>query len=171
MSPDRKYTKLIAALKGSKPVLHGKEEFVDKILEQTLREKEHINKIYDFIFGWIEIIWLRRTLLTASLIILTLFIFQQFIIFERIGSLESRMTGMNTEMLIDYQKEMARVNSAILEISDIQKGNDSIKVSARDLNEMIKAYRKLQEEFFSERRIIRESDELHTNPVMKKIKL
>ena len=100
--------------------------------------------ILDFLFGWADIVWLRRSMVIVSLALVMIFVVQQFTVLNRLGSLEQRMMGVSTESVIEFQKENMHLNSVLyIENSNINP-NDSVKVSNRDLVSLLKSYRDLQ---------------------------
>ena len=51
--------------------------------------------LFDLLFGWTNIVWLRRGLLAASVLLFVIFAIQQYIIINRIDSLENRMVSIS----------------------------------------------------------------------------
>jgi len=138
-----KYDEIINKLKGFSPEIRGKDFHVQKIMDRTISISRERNSIYNFIFGWSNILWLRRSLAAASIFIVSLFVFQQFVIVNRIGSLEKRMVEINTENILENQKENVIVNAAIFRITDETNLTDSIKVARKDLRSLVGSYRDL----------------------------
>jgi hypothetical protein len=112
----------------------------DSIMQNIKSRKRKI----DYIFGWTDIIWLRKTLALASLIIVLAFIIQQLFVVDRINKLEKRMISINTEKILEYQRENVIVNSVIMEQPETSLLADSIKVSTDDLLNLLREYKELQ---------------------------
>lgn len=102
--------------------------------------------VINFLFGWIDMLWLRRGLAIASGGILLVFTVQQTILIKRVGLIEERMTGATTSNILEYQKGIQSVVYEEMEISGL-KETDSVKVSLRDLGELISSYRELQSRY------------------------
>ena len=91
---DEKYWKAIGVLKRSKPVMTGasdiREEVVDKI--SLLAGKEKVDfSVFDFLFGWTEIVWIRRSLITISFVMVAIFIYQQSTIVKQLNWLSTQI--------------------------------------------------------------------------------
>jgi hypothetical protein len=95
------------------------------------------------IFGWTSVAWVRRSMMAASIAIVSLFVYQQFQIMTGLRALESklsdglptteiRMTTSGNEYL---NKVMLRERFAL---------NDSIRVSVADIEALIESYNELQ---------------------------
>ena len=132
--------KLIAQLRKHKPEIEYRESMKDSIMQNIKSRKRKI----DYIFGWTDIIWLRKTLALASLIIVLAFIIQQLFVVDRINKLEKRMISINTEKILEYQRENVIVNSVIMEQPETSLLADSIKVSTDDLLNLLREYKELQ---------------------------
>ena len=142
-----KYHEIINRLKGFAPEIRDKEFHIQRIMDRTMINSRKGNSIYDFIFGWFNILWLRRSLAAASVFIVLFFVFQQFVIVTRIGSLEKRMIEINTENILENQKENVIVNAAMFRITDEFNFTDSIKVAQKDLKSLVGSYRDLQKRY------------------------
>lgn len=123
---------------------------LDRVKSSILSEIESSSEpvgtvsILDFLFGWAEIVWLRRSMVIASLALVMIFVVQQFTVLNRLGSLEQRMMGVSTESIIEFQKENMHLNSVLyIENSNINP-TDSVKVSNHDLVSLLRSYRELQ---------------------------
>jgi hypothetical protein len=99
--------------------------------------------LIDLFFGWIDMLWLRRGLAIASISLLLIFAVQHTILLKRIGLIEERMTGATTSDILEYQKVVQSVVYEEMDLSGL-KDTDSVKVSIRDLGELISSYRELQ---------------------------
>lgn len=103
--------------------------------------------LYDLLFGWTNIVWLRRGLITASLLLFAIFVIQQYVIINRIDFLETRMVSITPGSITEFQREAMRTNSQILDLAGDNNKSDSINVSVRDLAALIREYRDLQEKY------------------------
>ncbi|MCA1756072.1 MAG: hypothetical protein LC649_01255 [Bacteroidales bacterium] len=96
-----------------------------------------------FLFGWIDMLWLRRSLAIVSIALLLIFVVQHTILLKRVGLIEERITATTTSNILEYQKVIQSVVYEELETSGL-KETDSVKVSIRDLGKLISSYRELQ---------------------------
>ena len=87
---NEKYGKIVNALRRSKP---APDSFFDieMAVMVSVSKKEKRGSIMDFIFGWIHIGWVRRSLIAASFLLLGFFIWQQNNILKQIDHLGSQM--------------------------------------------------------------------------------
>lgn len=95
MKPDdEKYKKLIRLLKDSEPALNNPGDIEREVIRRITSVRplgNRISDMLDFLFGWVYIGWIRKTLITASLVLVFVFIYQQAAILKRIDFL-SRQT-------------------------------------------------------------------------------
>jgi hypothetical protein len=102
--------------------------------------------LINLLFGWIDMIWLRRVMAILSVTILLVFTVQQTMIIKRVGQIEERMTGATTTNILEYQKGIQAVQYEENDISGFE-GTDSVKVSLRDLGRLVGSYRELQSRY------------------------
>lgn len=99
-----KYDTIINMLRSSTPELTSAENIEREVLNRIQSGKKSgktISDIMDFLFSWIYIGWVRRSLVTASLALLGLFLWQQNSILREIGSLQQQITQNNRETSYD----------------------------------------------------------------------
>lgn len=104
-------------------------------------------RFLDYLFGWTDIVWLRRSLAFASVLIVMLFGIQQVFMTRRIEELEKRMISINTDKVLEYQRENVIANSVLFSDRGKNKLNDSINVATGDLLDLVKSYRSLQTKY------------------------
>lgn len=121
----------------------------EKILQATGSSKRIVfaDYIHFLLYSWIEIRWLRRSLVFASAIVLVMIFVQQAVVIERIDTLEKRIISTNTTNILEFQKETMHANSMIYTITDSYYESDSVSVSTRDLVSLVKSYRELQAKY------------------------
>lgn len=141
----KRYKDIVDSAKGRNEKFENEPEIVNNIM-RTIRSRRRMGG-FDIIFGWADIVWLRRSLTFASLLIVVIFVFQQYVIIDKISLLESRMVDISTQSLLDYQKESAIANT--VKFTDEQEIllQDSIIVASKDLTGLIKSYRDLQKKY------------------------
>ncbi len=135
--------KLIRQLRMYRPEIAGREELKESILQKTVKKTRQV----DYIFGWTEIGWLRRSLSIASILIIGLFVGQQLLVIDRINNIEERMVSFNTDKILQFQRENVILNSLILEDPEASHLSDSISVSTYDLMQLLRDYRELQHKY------------------------
>lgn len=145
-----RYSRILDRLKSFRADDQTSDSLKRRILNQldmTADSRRVKSSLVELLFGWADILWLRRSMVLVSFALIILFLSQQFFIFGRLSSLEDRMTGISTDNILEFQKENMHVNSVVYSMSDEMFSNDSVKVSSRDLSSLIRSYRDLQERY------------------------
>jgi len=135
--------RIVKQLKLHKPEIDDRESLKESIMHNISSK----NRRLDYLFGWTEIIWLRRSLAVASIVIVAVFIVQQLFVINRIDKLEKRMISFNTEKILEYQRENVIVNSVIMRNPETKLLADSINISTDDFLNLIGEYRELQNKY------------------------
>jgi len=135
--------RILKQLRLNKPEIEDRESFKEDIMHKIGKKSRRL----DYLFGWTEIVWLRRSLAIASAVIVILFLLQQIHVVSRIDQIEKRMLSFNTEIILEYQRENVIVNSVILRNQEATLLTDSINVSTYDLMNLIREYRDLQAKY------------------------
>lgn len=116
MKPENeKYDKVLNLLRESTPLLDSTEDIEREVIKRI--KKAHHSGLYlseavDFLFGWVYIGWVRRSLITASFLLILIFVYQQAVILKRIEVI-SRQTVVidreNTETSSDRLEKLLMV--------------------------------------------------------------
>lgn len=132
--------KILRRIRESKPGMESRYELRESIMEKVNKRANYL----DYFFGWTDVGWLRKSLAFASVIIVLFFCGQQVFMTNRIDKLEKRMISINTDNILQYQRENVMANSVLYRDADRKKLADSIKVATDDLLDLVKSYRDLQ---------------------------
>ena len=144
-----KYDKIKERLKGFVPELEDEKELVTKIIS-SIDDSSPVNisdTVINILFGWTNLLWVRRSFAVVSGLIVFIFLFQQANIINRINLLEGRMVGGNTQNIIEYQQHKVTINSLMNNSESGTSLNDSIVVADKDLRELINSYTALQKRY------------------------
>jgi hypothetical protein len=143
---DNKYEKVLNLLRNSKPVFTDAEAVTEKVMRQIKEEKPKFSLtelIVEFLFGWVYIGWVRKSMILASLVIVVFFGYQQALIIKRINDLSGQriQTGnlFKTKMTDDLTNKML-----IYRITGKKLSDGKVKVSEKEIDEMIRSLNKLQ---------------------------
>lgn len=149
MTDNSNIDRLAAKLRAFEPDLQNREEMIRDIMEATDNKRQGINlyQLFDSIFSWADYPWVRRGMISVSLVIIFLFSFQQLTIINRIDKLEGRMVQSNTQQLLKFQGENVIMNSVLLIEAGKSEYPDSILVADKDLKELINSYSTLQKRY------------------------
>jgi hypothetical protein len=106
------YKKLVNLLKSSEPVLKNPGEIEREVITRisAIRSfRTRISDTIDFLFGWVYIGWIRKTLIAASFALVLVFIWQQAVIMKRIDFLSRQTIMINRENLQTRQDEIQKL--------------------------------------------------------------
>jgi len=105
---NEKYDSVLNLLQKSKPLLDSTGEIEIEVIRRV-RKLNHsgvnLSEVIDFLFSWVYIGWVRRSLITASMALVLIFVYQQGVILKRIEVL-SRQT-----VIFDKEKAMSSSSS------------------------------------------------------------
>lgn len=143
-----KYDDLIRLLKDSKPLMPANgqiEEAVLTRLSKPARRPEKSNGFFDYLFGWTDIAWIRYALVTVSLCMAGLFIYQQSLILRRINLLEEQTivsTNQNrsyTPVTLDY-----RITNRLARFK-LKQGH--IPLNGREIEDFLNSYSEMEKKY------------------------
>lgn len=160
MKSDEKYQKVLKALRASKPEVPWYDLLEEDILRQITTKKATSRGFLDFIFGWIYIGWVRRSLVAASIALLGFFIWQQNSILNQIDELGRQVNASKTvspynpsevigkkQLLLRLSQEKSR--DIVVSEEDLERLVDSINnqnIKYRDLLDAIDDYPELKKQ-------------------------
>ncbi|MBI5009920.1 MAG: hypothetical protein HZB98_09810 [Bacteroidia bacterium] len=157
-----KYRKVMEVLKKSEPVTGSQEEIerevINRINHMPKRDKETFS-IFSFLFGWTEIGWVRRSLVTASLFLVVIFVYQQSVIVKQLNWLSSQIV-VNSERPVRTNISDFSGKLRFLRISGSRVPRADSQVSEKQLDMIMEALNKLQSDYNNLTKIIEENPEL-----------
>jgi hypothetical protein len=157
MEPEEeKYDALVKLLRRSKPETESTNDIEEKVIyriRQKAEKKNRSSHLLDYLFGWVYIEWVRKSLLAASALIVVFFVYQQSIILKRLNDLSSQpvindsriMTGLSNTpegKLFFYKLTGRKIKANYNAISDRQieeflKSVNDLQVKYKDLIRLI----------------------------------
>ena len=146
MKEEDKYLKAIKALKSNRPLLKGREQLTDDIMRTIGESSDQLKlreKLVYYLFGWVNIYWLRGAMTVTAVLFAGFFIVQQLIMADRLEKLEKQ--SVRIENVINGHETGFGLNQRILVNSFLENKTkeDSITVSTHDLEELVNNYWKL----------------------------
>jgi len=157
-----KYEKVLKVLKQAKPVLDSTVDIEEKVLARIsgdLKPKRDLSELIDFLFGWTNITWVRRSLITASAFLVIVFVFQQSLIMKQINNLsrqidayEKDATGVSGENL---SRRMLIFRLSERRFPVVKKGE-----SEKQLEELFRSIDKFEKEYKDLHNLIEQDPEL-----------
>lgn len=164
MNPEsEKYQKIINILKEARPGLGSTEDIEKAVIRRISKVNSSgscFSEAIDFLFSWVYIVWVRRALISASVILVFIFVLQQGVILRRIDML-SRQTILNSrekvstqvdeidKLLTEYKNWGRRFPSKTITISEKQmqellESVNELKLKYKDLENIIDSDPELQ---------------------------
>jgi hypothetical protein len=151
-----KYNEVINLLRKAEPVLYSGVEIEKEVIRSisgNKKSKINISDAVDFLFGWIYIGWVRRSLIATTVILIAMFVWQQSIMLKQINFLSKQIivsdeTFVNKpsqqleKLLIKYKGSSGEGFSRDITISEKQMNQllesvNELKVKYKDLIDLI----------------------------------
>ena len=144
-----KYNKILKVLRESKPVLDSTGDIEKEVIKRISRVKQpafNFSEAIDTLFGWVYIGWVRRTLITASVLLVMVFIYQQGVMFKQISFLSRQIIYTGGEMQVSADNQVERL---LLMYRKSGRGfpSRSVTISEKQMNELqeyMKKYKDLE---------------------------
>jgi|WetSurMetagenome_2_1015567.scaffolds.fasta_scaffold47731_2 hypothetical protein len=162
MNPEeKKYEEILNLLKKSSPELHDKGRMTDQILDTIENRKLKINppdSFFDYLFWWVNIGWVRRSLVIVSILIVMIFGYQQTIILKRLSDL-SRQPVLTGNQMVIYSS-LTPWEDYLFMINDENFNSEKLKISDRRVKRLVKSCLELTNKYKELQKIIEEEPDL-----------
>lgn len=139
MAADKKYNDLVEMLRKSTPELSNPELVRENILREIRREKTSdsiLGPVGEFLFGWIYVGWLRRSLVTIAVAVIIIFGYQQAVIIRKINNLSGKRiqngSAISTSITDDISSRVMYYR-----FTGKMMGEEKIDVSEKEINKLI----------------------------------
>jgi len=157
-----KYLKTVDLLRKSKPVPASAEEIereiIRKISSPAVQEPLSFS-FFDLLFGWTNIVWIRRSLIAVSVMLVTLFVYQQSMIVRQLNWLTSQVISDQVKS-VNYSRSGMSDRFKLLKFSGSRINYQNRALSETEINELIQSFDDLQNDYDNLRRIIEDDPEL-----------
>jgi len=172
MKPEsEKYNKVLEILRKSKPLLSSTEDIENKVVARISRipgSEITLTGIIDFMFGWVYIGWVRRSLIAASMVLVMVFIYQQSVVLKRINYLNRQIVIIEGETTTTPADEIER-RIMIYKLSGRILPSNRLIISEKQLDQLLESVTELQGKYKDLLNLIQEDPELK-NYIEKKLK-
>jgi len=161
---NEKYKKILNILKKSKPELKGIETIQENILHRiraTENRQKSFSDLIENIFAWIYIGWVRRSLVSASVILVLFFVYQQTMILKGVNNISKRAIISETGVLSVSKDEIGK-QLMMLKFTGHRISSGDLEISEKELKQWLESYNELQGKYRDLLKIIDE------DPVLKK---
>jgi signal recognition particle subunit SEC65 len=159
---NEKYNKVLDLLRKSKPDLDSTDDIkreVIKRIERVNHSRLSLSDLVDFLFGWVYIQWVRRSLITASIALVLVFIYQQSVILKRIDYL-SRQTIVTERENGSAPADEVEKMFMVYRNSGRRFPTKNITISEKQMKELIESVNELQLKYKDLENLIQEDPEL-----------
>jgi hypothetical protein len=155
---NNQYDKLIDILRQSKPEFKASRDVGNAVLSKIGNQNPGIplSDIKDILFGWVYISWVRRILVTCSVLLLVVFIWQQRIIIKEINFLSNQVMIQNRETSYDpsgtLEKKLIlhrltdqKSDSQVVQIQRLIDSLNNLQVKYRNILDLIEEDQELRD--------------------------
>jgi hypothetical protein len=161
-STDEKYRKVIKLLKQSRPILDSENSIEQQVIwkiSSPVVPDHDVFPIVHWLFGWADIVWIRRSLITVSIMLVSLFIYQQSMIVKQLKRLNSQIVVSQDNPGYAIRSELAgRIK--FLQISGSRLHGKDYPISDEQIESIIESRDKLQTDYNNVMKIIQDDPEL-----------
>ncbi len=161
-SVNDKYKKTIEILKKSKPVTGSTDIIAREVLRRissSSGRKPETFPVFDFLFSWTEIVWIRRSLIAASILLVAMFIHQQSVIVKQLNWLSNQIIFSQEKTDYKTRTEFVR-RLKLLRFSENTIPQERNNISGEQLENLIESLDKLQSDYDDLMKIIQDDPEL-----------
>jgi hypothetical protein len=157
-----KYNKVLNILRKSKPELDSTESIEKEVIRRisgTQRQELLFSDVIDFIFGWVNIGWVRRSLIAVSLAMVVLFFRQQSIIMKRVDLLSKQNIVIRGEAQYTSADDVEK-GLMMYKLSGRKFSSENITISEEQLNRLLESVNELKVQYKDLINMIEENPEL-----------
>jgi hypothetical protein len=159
---DKKYDRILNILRKSNPGLTDtrdiEEKVLDKIRESGIKKQADLN-LFDFLFGWVYIGWMRRALIVVSIFFVGLFIYQQSLILKRINLLENQTVVTGSQFVSrtssSIEEELMLNRFSIRRLNTIP-----VTITKKQVDKLVNSYNELEHKYKDLIQLINDDPEL-----------
>lgn len=157
-----KYRKVLDILRRSKPVINSTEDIESEVIRrilQTRKKRIGVADVTDFLFGWVYIGWVRRSLSAASILLVMMFVYQQGVILKQISYLSRQTVSIKMESQSMPSGEIEK-QLMIYKLSGRKISSGNITMSEEQMIRLLDSVNKLQSEYSDLVKMIRDDPQL-----------
>jgi hypothetical protein len=162
MATGKKYDRILNILRKSKPELTGPDDIEERVLneiQQPGKRKGEDFNLFDYLFGWVYIGWVRKSLIAVSVFFVALFIYQQSLILKRISLLENQTVVTGSQFV--SRPSVDPEDKIMLNKLSVRKLNTgSITITERQLEKFTNSYNELEHKYKDLIQLIEDDPEL-----------
>jgi hypothetical protein len=157
-----KYDRVLNILRRSKPELTGLDDIEETVLyeiRQSGKKRQEEFNLFDYLFGWVYIRWVKISLVTVSVFFVGLFIYQQSLILRRISLLENQMVVTGSQFVssssVDLEYKLLQNKLLLRKLNTGQ-----VTITKRQMEKFMDSYDNLEHKYQDLIQIIDDDPEL-----------
>jgi hypothetical protein len=157
-----KYNRVLKILRNSRPSLDSTDDIEREVINKIARAHQkrlNLSEIIDFLFGWVYIGWVRRSLITASVILVFVFIYQQGVILKRIDII-SRQTVVTDKGILSTPTDEIEKLLLVYKNSGRRFPSKTITISEKEMKDLLESVKELQIKYKDLENLIESDPEL-----------
>jgi hypothetical protein len=140
------YHKILNLLQKSTPLLNSTGDIENEVLRRIKKSNQSgvsLSEMIDFLFGWVYIGWVRRSLIIASMALILVFVYQQGVILKRIEVI-SRQTIVTDKEFVSTPAGQIEKMMTVYKMTGRIYPSKTITVSERQMKELLETVKDLQ---------------------------
>ena len=144
-----KYDRVINLLRKSNPELDstaGIERDVIRKISEIERSGINFSGVVDFLFGWVYIGWVRRSLIAASVVMVMIFVYQQGVILKRIDEISRQVVVSDKEIIPNVDDKIEKL-LMVYKNSGRKFPSKTITISEGQMKELLESVKDLQSKY------------------------
>jgi len=159
---NEKYDKVLNLLRKSTPQLDSSTEIEREVIRRIQKQNRlevNLSGAFDFLFGWIYIGWVRRSLIAASIVLVLIFTYQQGVILKRIDSLSKQTIVTGKESALTPSSEIEKLLTNYINSGRVFPSK-TITITESQMKELLESVNELQIKYKDLENIIEADPEL-----------
>lgn len=157
-----KTDRIINLLRTSKPILDSSSDIEREVILQISQKNKFetiLSEITDLLFGWVDIGWVRRSLIAAAVILVAFFVWQQGTIIKQINYLSSQPVMIESESR-SFQTGFSGNKVMLLKLFGNRLPSQNVTISKEQMDTLLESVNDLQTRYRDLINLIEEDPEL-----------
>jgi hypothetical protein len=157
-----RYKRMMEILRNSRPDLKRPEEIENEIIKRIQRGSRQTGRFLYFIdslFGWVYIGWVRRSLVAAAVIMVSVFVYQQALILKQVNNISRQPLVIGSEPMPGSMTEFDK-KLTLYKISNRLSPASKIQIPEKQMEQILESFDSLQSKYKDLMRVIEENPEL-----------
>jgi hypothetical protein len=149
---NEKFEKIVYLLRKAEPVLISTDDIEEEVIKRLSKSNGKdvlFSNVVNYLFGWIYISWVRRSLVAVSIILVVMFIWQQASLIKQVNYLSSRAIFREPEYrsvepeVIEKKLMMYKLSGKRLPVQYITISKKQMDLLLESVNDLEQKYKDL----------------------------